>query len=337
MENKPCTFETFDQAIYPDDRAATHKIARDAVITRLPFRHEYRVVWPDGSIHWIEGRGHASYGPDDKPRHMMGTVVDITQRKAAEEAARAREAEMAHLSRVSIVGQMASGLAHELNQPLGAIINYAAASLTQLDVGNGSIEDLRFALRETMNETRRAAKIITKIREFVHKQQPEFKPVDLNALVRRTIEIMQFEFSRFRFEPRVSLAARLPPVLAESIQIEQVLVNLLYNAMQAMDENWKGPRQIAVETSVEDGAEKAAVSVTDTGPGIDPANLARIYDPFFTTKPKGLGIGLNISRSIIESHGGRLSATSNPQGGMRFTFTIPFESRVPSCPKKASL
>jgi PAS domain S-box-containing protein len=326
VEGRECCFETFNECLHPDDRAETHKQNHDAVASHEAFRHEYRVIWSDRSIHWIEGRGRATYDDQGNPLRVMGTVIDITQQKAAEQALKLREAELAHLDRVTTMGQMASGLAHELNQPIGAIMNYAGVCVSQMKSANGSRDKINTALDELMAETRRAGEIIKRIREFVHKRQPQTQPIDLNQMVERSIGLMRFELQRRHIATEIHLARQLPVVMADAVQLEQVLVNLIYNAADAMEELPTGAARLTIRTACDLDSNQAVVTVTDTGPGISTENVKKLFDPFFTTKPNGLGMGLNISRSIIESHGGRLTAAPNPQGGAQFTFTLPVES-----------
>jgi C4-dicarboxylate-specific signal transduction histidine kinase len=245
------------------------------------------------------------------------------ERKHAEESARIHEAELAHLSRISTMGQMASGLAHELNQPLSAILNYASVCLEHAESGNGSRETMVTALREVMSETRRAGAIISRLRSFVRKQQPPSVLVDLNAVVDESINLLDFELRHRGIRPKLRFAENLPKVLADTIQIEQVLVNLIFNALETMSENNAKGNGLIVQTALSSDAQHVEVCVIDNGAGVLPENLARLFEPFFTTKSRGLGMGLNISRSIIEAHGGRLAAAANPGGGMRFCFTIP--------------
>jgi C4-dicarboxylate-specific signal transduction histidine kinase len=231
---------------------------------------------------------------------------------------------------------MASGLAHELNQPLGAILNYAAACLARLESGNASPQSIQQVLENVMVETRRAGQIIADMRAFVRKQQPKSRRVDVNELVEESLRLVQFELARRQVEPSVHLSPNLPDAMADSIQIQQVMVNLICNAIEATDQNAKKERTLAIRTGLKADGEQVELSVTDNGPGISQEILARIYDPFFTTKPNGLGMGLNISRSIIESHGGRLSASPIAEGGMRFSFTLPIASGVTLCRKQPS-
>lgn len=251
------------------------------------------------------------------------------ERKAAEELIRKNEAEMAHLSRVSTVGQMAAGLAHELNQPLGAILNYASVCLEQTESRKDLPPMLLEAMGEIMNETRRIGGIISRLRSFVRKQKPKAVPVDVNALVDESMNLLGFELLHKGIRPRLSLAEPSPMVLADPIHLEQVLVNLVYNALEAMDAMDQEEQSLTVQTKlIADGA-LLELSVIDNGPGVAPEHMSRLFEAFFTTKSHGLGMGLNICRTIIESHGGRLDADRNPQGGMRFYFTLPLANGEP--------
>jgi PAS domain S-box-containing protein len=317
------TFEAFVACLHPDDRAGTIAKLERSLASSEDYHHEYRVVWADGSEHWIESRGRVFDDEQGRPARTMGTVVDITQRKAAEEAARTRDAELAHLSRVSTMGQMASGLAHELNQPLAAILNYASVSLRQIESKQGSSAAALTAVQEVMNETRRAGAIISRMRSFVRKQLPQTIPLDINELVRESVGMLEFELRHQRLRPCLELTPNLPRVLGDAVQIEQVLVNLLFNALESVGGARSERDALTARTAPHDDGQSVQVSIIDTGPGISPASMARLFEPFFTTKPKGMGMGLNISRSIIESLGGRLTAAPNPGRGMCFSFTVP--------------
>jgi len=317
------TFEAFEQCVHPDDRAGFSAKIERSLATHEEFHHEYRVVWADSSEHWIEARGRVFNDDQGRSVRIMGTVVDISQRKAAEESAKTREAELAHLSRVTTMGQMASGLAHELNQPLSAILNYASVCLEHLESKKGSPATALTAAGEVMNETRRAGAIISRMRSFVRKQQPHSVPLDIDELVRESVRMMEFELRHQQIRPHLELSANMPKVLGDAVQIEQVLVNLLFNALEAMGESRSSGNGLTVRTSLHDQGRSVQVCIVDTGCGISPENMQRLFEPFFTTKPKGLGMGLNICRSIIESQGGRLWAAPNPHRGMRFSFTVP--------------
>ncbi len=260
----------------------------------------------------------------------------IVERRRAEDMARQRQAELAHAARLNTMGEMASGFAHELNQPLSAITNYAQGCVRRLERGLGSatrpgneasvlrdegeIEALRDAMEQVSAQAGRAAKIIRRIRSFVRKEQPKHIPVDVNALIRDVADFTQAEFDRSEVLIGLDLGAPLPPVWADAIQIEQVILNLVRNGIEAMNDT-NGRRRLDIATKpAPDGVR---VSVRDRGHGIPADTLDHIFDPFVTTKPGGLGLGLSISQSIIEAHGGRLTAESRAGGGTRFLFTLP--------------
>jgi two-component system sensor kinase FixL len=317
------TYDAAQACIHPDDRLDSSLRLKRAIAGNGTYFDEFRVVWPDGSEHWIEVRGKLQYGAEGKPTHLLGTVMEITDRKAAEQAAKLHQAELAHLSRVTTMGQMASGLAHELNQPLSAILNYATVSLEHLESVQGVPPVAVTAVREVMDETRRAGAIISRMRSFVRKQQPQNVELDLNELVRESVRMMEFELRHQRIRPHLDLAKDIPKVLGDAVQIEQVLVNLLFNALEAMGERPASGNGLSVRTALHDEGRTVQVCIIDTGCGVPPENMAKLFDPFFTTKPQGLGMGLNICRTIVESQGGRLTAAPNDDRGMRFCFTVP--------------
>jgi C4-dicarboxylate-specific signal transduction histidine kinase len=215
-----------------------------------------------------------------------------------------------------------------LNQPLGAILNYAGACLEQAESRRELPPSMLTALREIMNESRRAGAIISRLRSFVRKQSPRGVPLDVNELVEESINLLGFELHHQGIRPRLLLTEPLPKVVADPIHIEQVLVNLMYNALEAMEESGKSGSGVTVQTALAPGG-AVEVSIIDNGPGVAPDRMPRLFEAFFTTKPKGLGMGLNISRTIIESHGGRLEAAANPGGGMKFSFTLPLARKEP--------
>jgi two-component system sensor histidine kinase TtrS len=255
----------------------------------------------------------------------------IVERRRAEDIARQRQAELAHAARLNTMGEMASGFAHELNQPLSAITNYAQGCVRRLDRGLGGdnasalrdaveVEALRDAMEQVSAQAGRAAKIIRRIRSFVRKEQPKHSRVDVNALIRDVADFTQAEFDRSEVLIGLDLGRSLPPVQADAIQIEQVILNLIRNGIEAMNDV-RGRRRLDIATRPAPGGIR--VSVRDRGQGIPVDNLDHIFDPFVTTKPGGLGLGLSISQSIIEAHGGRLFAESPAGGGTRFRFTLP--------------
>ncbi|MEP0845272.1 MAG: PAS domain S-box protein [Phycisphaerae bacterium] len=245
----------------------------------------------------------------------------VVERARAEEQVREQLAQLAHVSRVATMGEMASGLAHEINQPLCAIVNFTEACAELIQRSGRDREELPQALREVARQAERAGEVIRRLREFVKRRDPERKPVDINALVREVTAFTGVEARHREVRIRERLGRRMPKVYADGIQVQQVLVNLVRNACEAMQSMDGSPRTLTIETFRNRGA--VEVTVSDTGPGIPRELEERIFEPFLSTKRDGMGMGLSISRSILEAHDGRLWATPNRGGGTTFHFTLP--------------
>ena len=255
--------------------------------------------------------------------HFLGIAENITQRKQAEEDARRHRNALAHIGRVSVVGEMATSLAHELNQPLAVISGCAHVCLDRLRFGRGTTREMLDSIEQVAEQAQRASEIIRRTRRFLRKEEDEQRPIDINDAIHGIGDLLRVDAHEQGATIGLDLAEGLPQVWADLIQLQQVVLNLTHNGMEAMAECRSSQRQLSIQTSAADNG-AVEVAVRDTGPGIPSVNLARIFDPFFSTKPSGLGMGLAISRSIIEAHGGRLWATSNEQGiGTVFRFTLP--------------
>jgi C4-dicarboxylate-specific signal transduction histidine kinase len=251
---------------------------------------------------------------------------EIAQRTLAEEQLQQHRAELAHVARLSTLGEMGTTLAHELNQPLCAISNYARGGLRRLQTGAGHEGSLHEALKQIALEAERAGGIVRRLRDFVRKRGPRKSTADINEIVQNVVQLVAFEASRRDIAIHLNLAEGLPGLLADSIQIEQVILNLLRNAFEAIEGAQVAQRQVRVVT--ERGGNEVRVAVHDSAAGL-PADLGeRIFEPFVTTKPDGLGVGLSISRSIIESHDGRLCPIPGSLGGAAFQFTLPIRSEA---------
>ncbi|HJP21776.1 MAG TPA: PAS domain S-box protein [Alphaproteobacteria bacterium] len=254
-----------------------------------------------------------------------GTVQDISERKRREELSRSRQAELAHDHRLGMMGEMATELAHELNQPLAAIMNYAHGCSRRLQHHTGTPAEVRRAIDKILDQAERADEVIRRMRGFARREQPEHQAVDLNAVIGDALVLLEIEARRFTVTIELDFAATLPPVMADAVQIQQVVLNLARNGMEAMHENDSVSRRLIIST--EDIGREAPgqvqVTVRDTGGGLSGLPEGRIFEPFFTTKSEGTGLGLSLCRSIIEAHGGKLQVDGSPGPGAAFVFTLP--------------
>ena len=263
------------------------------------------------AISWIDGRPVRLY-----------IATDVTDRKRAEELARRQEERLEMTSRLTTLGEMASTLAHEINQPLTAIASYCMGCVRRLRSGDWKHDDLLDALQKCAVQAERAGGIIQRVREYLRKRDPAPTACDVNALIGSVTGMIEAEATRRGARVRLALDAQAPTILADRIMIEQVLLNLAKNGLEAMQQTPSAVREITISTALEE-SNLVSVEIADRGSGL-PAQLARnLFIPFFTTKPEGMGMGLHICRSIVERHGGRLVAEPNPDGGTRVRFTVP--------------
>jgi len=315
------SFEMVTQQIHPDNRETVEREVRRAVADRREFTVQYRVILPDGTQRWIEARGRMSSAADGTPARMLGTAIDVTGRKQAEQEIERQRNELAHVTRVSTMGQLASSLAHELNQPLGAILRNAEAGELFLQDPSPDLDELRAILVDIRKDDQRAGEVIDRMRALMKQREPERHRLDFRLVVDDIFTLVRADAEKRRVRLALETDPTLPPVHADRVQLQQVLLNLLLNAMDAMDDNSPARRLVTVRARPVGAT--VEVTVSDTGPGIPADKLAHVFEPFFTTKPTGLGMGLAISRDIIEAHGGRLWAESNEAGGATFTLTLP--------------
>lgn len=257
--------------------------------------------------------------------HIIGSGRDVTARVRAEAEARRRQAELAHVARLGTMGEMAAGLAHELNQPLVAIVNYLEACRARIQNGVLRPQILLDDLARAAAQAERAGGIIEHLRAFIRKGDTRVSRVDVNALVREAVELLSFELQYRHVGLQLRLTAGLPAVHAARIQIVQTITNLMQNGIEAMSELPQAARRLTIETT-RTGDGLVEVAISDAGSGLPPETRERLFEPFYTTKPEGMGLGLSISRSIVEAHGGRLWACDRPGGGALFRFTLPADA-----------
>lgn len=313
--------------VAPEFRADYRKLT-DRVFNGESAVMEFQIISLKGRRRWMETHAVPLRDGKNKVIALLGITRDITARKHAEDEIRLHYRELSHAARVHTMGEMASGLAHELNQPLAAIANYSRGCLHRIRAGNGSVEDLAQAVEQVCKQADRAGDIISSLRRFVHKEETPRHPLDLHRVLREAMLIAGPEIKQHQVTVALHLTPAIPRVMGHAIQIEQVLLNLVRNAVEAMDEMPAGERHLALFTQIVDGL--AIAEVRDTGPGLPRETLQRIFEPFFTTKPTGMGMGLPICRSIIEAHGGTLLVVPNGSGhGLAFRFTLPLYHETP--------
>jgi len=300
--------------LHPDDRKMVRNVYETATQTTESFDFDFRIVDAHANVRWVHSTVRCEQR-DGKPFQLRGFIIDITERRRAESQERQHRAEMMHLNRVASVGEFAASITHEVFQPLGAILNSAEAAPPALD-------DAREMLADIRKDDQRAVEIIRRTRNLLQKHEIALSPVDLSALIDETLDLLRAEaesrFVRVRFEPD----ANLPPVFGDRIHLQQVMTNLVLNAFDAMGEQPGDQRQLKVRTS-HNGNGEATVTVSDTGTGIADELLPKLFQPLFTTKRKGLGMGLSITRTIVEAHHGQVRAKNNREGGASFTIDLP--------------
>jgi len=308
--------------VHPEDRALRDSAVKGAIETRGEYEIEYRVLLPDGTLRWVGARGRCVTGENGKGARLIGVSIDITPRKLAEAEALQHREELGHLSRVAAIGELTASIAHELNQPLSGITSNASAGQRFIDRGHVDLRELRELLGDIVADGRRAGDVIRGIQSMLKKGVPNRQPVNLNDLIMNVARMVSPNAMLQSCKVETLLEPDLPMVEADPIQLQQVLLNLVINAFDAMRDAPAPNRKIviATERSV-DGAIQA--SVRDYGIGISGEARERLFERFFTTKAKGLGMGLAIVRSIVESHGGTIAAENVDGGGARFYFALP--------------
>ena len=322
-EAEPITFTRFLNTLHPEDRAPVERAVAQALAADRGLETEYRVSLPDGQTRWIAARGQVERDPNGQPVLMRGVVLDISARRGAEVELQQLRTQLAHASRVSMLGQLAAALAHELSQPLGAILRNTEAAEIFIEHDPPDLDELRAILADIRHDDQRATGVIERLRALLERRR--FAPRVLavsGEVLEPVIALAQFDTWARQVRLEIQAAPALPAVLGDPVQLQQVLLNLVLNAMDAVADRPADRRQVTVRARRR-GERAVEVAVADSGPGIAPERLGRLFEPFFTTKPTGLGIGLSLSRTLIEAHGGRLWAENNAGEGATFRFTLP--------------
>jgi PAS domain S-box-containing protein len=312
---------------HPDDRNRVRQLLEQVSTDGGSFDTKHRLVMPDGAVKYLHVVAHAMRDSSGVVE-FIGAVTDITPAKKADESLRQAQADLAHVNRVTTMGQLAASLAHEINQPIaGASIN-AYACLRYLKRDQPDLDGAGQAASRMIRDVNRAADIISRIRQFFRKDVPTQESVDVNEVIREMVVLLSHEITQHSISVQTELAANLPVVVGDRVQLQQVLMNLMINGIDAM-KNVEGTRQLTLSSELSDDGQ-LLVSVHDTGSGLPIDQADQIFTAFFTTKSYGTGMGLSISRSIVESHGGRLWAINDSGRGACFKFTLPTAAAEPA-------
>jgi PAS domain S-box-containing protein len=324
-EKGPPVWEERLQRIHPDDRGRWQGAIDRAIAEKSHYEVEFRILLSDGTVKFIHTVGHPVLNSSGDLVEFVGSSTDITERKRAEESLRQAQAELVRVSRVNTMGELTASLAHEVNQPIAAASTNANTCLRWLTCDTPNIEEARAAAARIVKDAKRAGEIISRIRQLFKKGTSQRQLVDVNEIIREMIVLLRGETTRYNIFIGTDLAADLPQVMADRVQLQQVLMNLMINSIEAMKDA-NGTRELAIRSQRQN--EGVVVSVSDSGVGLPPQQTEQIFNAFFTTKPHGTGMGLRISRSIIESHDGRLWAADNSPRGASFYFTLPTKAEA---------
>jgi PAS domain S-box-containing protein len=325
--SEPLEFNATLQRLHHDDREGLRQAHAMAVAGADggKYQTEYRLMLPDGATRWISSQGRVEFDATGQPALIRGTARDVTARKQAEQETQLLRQEIAHAGRVSMMGQLASGLAHEINQPLASILRNAEAAELFLHHPSPDLDEIRAILSDIRSDDERAGHVIDRMRGLLKRQTLDTGRLDVGALVGDVAALVRIDAATRQVKLDVDVPADLPHVRGDRVQIQQVLLNLILNGMDALNGTRLEDRRVSVtaRADVARGAQLVEIAVGDAGHGIPADKLALIFDPFFTTKPNGMGIGLAVSRTIVEAHSGRLWAENRNGGGAAFRFTLP--------------
>ena len=313
------------QLVHPDDRVQVEAAVDRAMIGGGDYDVQHRIVLPGGDVRWIASRGSVEVDAHGKPRYLRGATADISGRVRADMDAKTLRNEVAHLSRVVTLGQLSGSIAHELNQPLTAILSNAQAALRFMNAKSVDMEALGETLRDIVADDQRAGEIIWRLRSLFQRGESKSESLPVNALVSDVVALLRSDLVSRNIAVSTELGANLSAIEGDRVQLQQVLFNLVFNACEAMADVPPAARTLLIRTAHAD-PRTVLVSVVDAGPGVAPDQMQKIFEPFVSTKPLGIGLGLVISSSIVSAHGGRLWCTNNEGGGATFNFTLPCAS-----------
>ncbi len=317
------------EGVYGEDYARCLEIYNSSFDRRDPFEMEYRLRCADGVFRWIYDVGTPRFSSDGEFLGYIGSCIDISERKRAEMEMEQQRSELAHLSRVTMLGELSGSMAHELNQPLTAILSNAQAAQRFLAHDDVDLDEVRDILGDIVKQDKRAGEVIHRLRLLLKKSTVEHQPLDLNDVVSEVLKLVRNDLLNQRVTGQMELAPELPVIVGDRVQLQQVVLNLVMNGCDSIASGTSGDRKLIIRTELNNG-EGICVSVADQGVGLAGDNLEKVFEPFFSTKPHGMGLGLSVCRTIIAAHGGKLWAANNAERGATFYFSIPTQPEVRS-------
>ncbi|MGH8616360.1 MAG: sensor histidine kinase [Burkholderiales bacterium] len=324
---EPYDFERFLRAVHAADRGAVRETIERAVAEGGEYDIRYRVPLAGGAVRWVSSRGRVEADAHGQPLRIRGATADVTARVEAQFEEQRHRNELAHLSRVAMLGQLSGSLAHELNQPLTAILSNAQAALRFLKMDAVDLDEVREILADIVADDQRAGAVIRRLRALFERGEANQEALDLNELIREILRMLHSDLLTRNVAVAVDLDPDLPTIRGDRVQLQQLLLNLMLNACEAMAATPVADRRLSIRTRPAGGRE-VVVTVADRGVGIASDQLDKIFEPFVTTKPLGIGLGLAIGRGIIAAHGGRLWAERNEEGGATFHFTLQADAKT---------
>lgn len=314
------------QRVHPHDRANLQAAFGPARQSGQDYDFELRWGGPADTtkhLHVHARRVHLGSGEEE----IVGAVMDVTEARQAQDTLQAMQAALAHASRVATLGEMSASIAHEVNQPLASIVANGEAGLRWLNRKEPVLPEVESAMKRIVRDATRASEVVQRLRALARKAPVEKQPLDLNDVIRESIGLLQREILANRVALKTDLAVELAPVLADRIELQQVVINLMVNGIQAVASVTDRPRLLVVRSGIEENG--VMVAIRDSGVGLDASTIARLFSPFFTTREAGMGLGLSICRSIVEAHGGRIWASANDDGpGATFSFSLPVQQEL---------
>jgi two-component system, LuxR family, sensor kinase FixL len=310
------------QRIHPEDREALSLLLHKARSGYGVYDTEFRAVLPSGEVRWIATRGRVEFDGAGKPAFARSVSHDITREKEAADEASRLQRQIAHVDRVSVMGQLASALAHEINQPLGAILRNAEAAEMFMQDPSPDLDEVRAILADIRKDDQRAGNVIDRMRTLLRRQDLDERPLNVAELLGEVGAMIRSDAAARHIKMELTVAPNLPAVFGDPVHLQQVLLNLIVNGMDSIDEASPGDRRVSVTAELGE-SKSVEVAVSDSGRGIPADKIAEIFDPFYTTKPSGMGMGLPICRTIVQAHKGRIWAENTKEGGASFRFTLP--------------